>query len=136
LQQAFGDDEQVRRLPHDIEARRQAHKKQLVDSWHDAVNRHDIDGSIEILKQLDAYLTPQEAESFQETARGVFKEKLNNLRTQFTLAVQDHKWTEAVRLGETIVNEFPNTRIAQEVGEKMGTLRQRAGNSGAAMARS
>lgn len=134
LGQTFPDDEQVRRLPADIEARRLAHKKQLMDSWQDAVNRHDIDGGIEILKQLDLYLTPQEAEAFQETARGVFKEKLNNLRTQFTLAVQDHHWTEAVQLGEAIIAEFPNTRIAQEVKEKMDTLRQRAGN-GAQVAR-
>jgi hypothetical protein len=127
LAQQFPNDEQVRRLPQDIEARKQAHKKQLMDSWREAVDRHDIDGSIEILKQLDMYLTPQEAGSFQDTARGVFKEKLNNLRTQFTLAVQDHHWSEAVKLGETIVAEFPNTRVAQEVKEKMDALRQRAG---------
>lgn len=136
LGQLFPEDEQVRRLPADIDARRQAHKRQLLDSWQDAVNRHDIDGGIEILKQLDMYLTPQEAESLQESARGVFKEKLNNLRTQFTLAVQDHQWAEAVRLGEAIITEFPNTRIAQEVREKMNTLRQRAeSGSGAEVAR-
>lgn len=134
LGKMFPDDEQVRRLPADIENRRQAHKKQLMDSWRDAVDRHDIDGGIEILKQLDLYLSPQEAEALQETARGVFKEKLNNLRTQFTLAVQDHHWSQAVHLGEAIIAEFPNTRIAHEVMEKMDTLRQRAGN-GAQVAR-
>ena len=122
----FPDNEQVKNLPVEIDARRQAHKKQLLDSWNDAVARHDVDGSIEILKQLDTYLTPAEAEGMQETARQVFKEKLNLLSKQFSDAVRDHKWAEALRVGESIKLEFPNTRIAQEVREKLDTLRQRA----------
>jgi outer membrane protein assembly factor BamD (BamD/ComL family) len=58
--------------------------------------------------------------------RLVFKEKLNNLGKQFSNAVQDHKWREAIDVGDTIVRDFPNTRIAQEVREKMDLLRQRA----------
>src|SRR4028119_1931189 len=122
----FPDNEQVKNLPNEIDQRRQAHKKQLVDSWNDAVARHDVDGSIEILKQLDMYLTPAEAEGLQETARGVFKEKLNLLSKHFADAVRDHRWAEAVRVGDTISREFPNTRIAQEVREKMDALKQRA----------
>ena len=124
--QMFPDNEQVRNLPVEIENRRQGHKRQLLSSWTDAVARHDVDGSIEILKQLDTYLTPAEAESMQETARSVFKEKLNNLGKQFSPAVQDHRWVEAIRVGETVIREFPNSRIAQEVRENMENLRQRA----------
>jgi hypothetical protein len=123
---AFPWDPQAQNLPAEIESRRQAHKKQLLDSWHDAVNRHDVDGSIEILKKLDLYLTPAEAESMQETARQVFKDKLLLLGQQFTLAVRDHRWHEAIQLGETIAREFPNSRMAEEVREKMGLLRERA----------
>lgn len=123
---AFPNNETVRSLPADIENRRNQHKQRLLDSWHEAVARRDVDGSIEILKQLDMYLSPGEAESLQETARGVFKEKLNLLRLQFASAVQDHRWGEAVNLGDQIVRDFPNTRIAQEVREKMDALRQRA----------
>jgi hypothetical protein len=126
LMQMFPDNEQVRSLPVEIENRRQAHKRQLLSSWTDAVARHDVDGSIEILKQLDTYLTPAEAESMQETARSVFKEKLNNLGKQFSSAVQDHRWVEAIRVGEAVIREFPNSRIAQEVRENMESLRQRA----------
>ncbi len=120
------DSEQVRRLPAEIDTRRQQHKERLIESWHDAVARKDVDGSIEILKQLDTYLTPDEAAGLQEAARTVFKEKLNLLRMQFAGAVQDHRWAEAVDLGEQIVRDFPNTKIAQEVAEKMPTLQQRA----------
>jgi hypothetical protein len=62
----------------------------------------------------------------QETARSVFKEKLNNLGKQFSTAVQDHRWIEAIRLGEQVIREFPNSRIAQEVRDNMDSLRQRA----------
>jgi hypothetical protein len=124
----YPGDEQVMRLPQEIEARRQARKKELLDNWHEAVQRHDVDNSIEVLKRLDVYLTPAEAETMQETARGIFKEKLSILRTQFAMAVQDRRWNEALTLGDQIMTEFPNTRMAQEVREKMDMLRQRAGN--------
>jgi hypothetical protein len=126
LMRQLPDEPQVQRLPEEIEQRRQMRKGQLRDSWQDAVNRHDVDGSIEILKKLDLYLTPAEAESMQEIARNVFKEKREVLRTRFALAVQEHKWAEAIRLGDEIIHDFPNTRIAQEVREKMEALRQRA----------
>ena len=126
LQQVFPENETVRNLPVEIENRRQNHKRQLLASWNEAVQRHDIDGSIEILKSLDLYLTPAEAEGMQETARGVFKERLNNLCKLFATAVTDHKWQEAIRIGDVIAREYPNTRSAQEVREKMDALRQRA----------
>lgn len=126
LRQMFPNNEQVKNLPIEIENRRQAHKKQLLDSWNEAVNRKDVDGGIEILKKLDLYLTPSEAESIQEQARNIFKQKMENLRTQFSVAVQDHNWQEAIRVGETIMIDFPNTQMAKEVREKMDALRQRA----------
>jgi hypothetical protein len=126
LKDRFPNLESVKLLPKEIDMRREAHKKQLLSEWNDSVKRHDPDNSIATLKRLDPYLTPAEAEAMQETVRSVFKEKLNGLRTQFSLAVQDHQWHEAVRLGETIMRDFPNTRIATEVGETMEALRQHA----------
>lgn len=67
----------------------------------------------------------------QEAARNLFKEKLNSLRTQITLAVQDHDWARAIRLGDEITRDFPNTRAAQEVREMMPALRERQNNASA-----
>ena len=128
----FPDNERVRNLPQEIETRRQGHKRQLLESWHEAVARHDVDGSIEILRQLDTYLTPKEAEGLQETARGIFREKLNSLGKQFAVSVQEHRWHDALGVGDQIVRDFPNTRIAQEVREKMDVLRKRATEPAAA----
>jgi hypothetical protein len=129
---SYPEDEEARRLPQEVQSRREQHKKRLLASWHEAVGRKDTDGGIEILKQLDTYLTPGEAESLQESARGVFKDKLDHLRLEFTAAVQADHWQKALDLAETIISDFPNTRIAQEVGEKLETLRQRAARAPAA----
>jgi len=126
LLQIYPNDEQVKHLPQEIENRRQAHKRQLAESFREAVNRNDVDGSIEILKRLDNYLTPVEAESMQETVRKLFKERLNNLKNQFSAAVHEEHWHDAIRIGETISRDFPNSRIALEVRDMLDTLRQRA----------
>jgi hypothetical protein len=125
LMERFPEDSQCQRLPDEIEARRQQRKQQLRQSWQDAIDRHDVDGSIEILKRLDVYLTPAEAESMQEIARNVFKEKREALRIRFSQAVKEQRIVDAVRLGEEIMNDFPNTRMAQEVREMMDALKQR-----------
>jgi hypothetical protein len=125
IMERFPEDEQCQRLPEEIESRRQQRKQQLRESWQDAIDRHDVDGSIEILKRLDLYLTPAEAESMQEIARNVFKEKREALRMRFSQAVKEQRIVDAIRLGEEIMNDFPNTRMAQEVREMMDTLRQR-----------
>ena len=125
--QIYPNEERAKALPQEIENRRQAHKKQLLDGWKDANARNDIDGSIEILKRVDPYLTPAEAASMQEAARGIFRERLNQMRDRFAHAVRDEKWSEALRLGELIMSEHPNSRLALEVRDTMDTLRQRAG---------
>ena len=125
LHRHYPDFEAVQKLPQEIETRRLATKRQLLDAWNDAIARKDVDGSIEILKKLDLYLTRQEAEAMQEAARGVFKEKLNQLGAQFTLAVQDKKFHDAIRVGEVITRDFPNSGIAREVREMMDSLRTR-----------
>lgn len=126
LGKLFPFDEQAAHLAQEVEKRRQEFKQQLLRDWNDAVTRHDVDGSIDILKRLDLYLTPEEAAGMQETARQVFKDKLLMLGQQFTLAVKHHNWQDAIRLGETIASEFPNSRMAAEVRDKMGVLKQRA----------
>ena len=134
IAQAYPNDEQAHTLPQAVEERRQGHKRQLFESFNEAIQRHDIDGGIEILRKLDPYLTPQEAEAMQETARNLFKDKLNALRTQLALAIKGEQWQQAYQLSETISRDFPNTRIAQEVRERMEELKQRVNETNQAAA--
>jgi hypothetical protein len=79
------------------------------------------------LQQLDQYVTRKEAAELADSARGVFKAKLVNLGVQFGLAVHEQRWREALEVGLQITEEFPNTRMAREVSEKLDALRRRAG---------
>ena len=54
----------------------------------------------------------------------MFKQKMENLRTQFSRRGAGHNWQEAIRIGESIMIDFPNTQMAKEVREKMDALRQ------------
>ena len=132
LMAVYPDNDQVRGLPQEIDRRRQDHKRRLLESWQESLQRHDVDGSIEALKQLDSYLTPAEAAGMEDAVRGVFKEKREQLGRQFADAVHEHKWLESIRIGETIVREFPEARMAQEVKDKLPLLRQRAAEGGTA----
>ncbi|MDX2130631.1 MAG: hypothetical protein SFY69_01105 [Planctomycetota bacterium] len=82
--------------------------------------------ALTLLRELDQYLTPVEAEPLRELARGVIGRARQNLGAQFRLALQDHRWAEATRLGQQIVEEFPNSRMAAEVRGMLDGIRQRA----------
>jgi hypothetical protein len=121
----FPDNPKVASLPERIKAARTAHKRELLQAYGEAVRKNDIDTGVELLKQLDMYLTPQEAAALEESARGVFKARLHNLGVRFAICVTDQRWDDAIAAGEGIITEFPNSRFAQEVREKMNLLRSR-----------
>lgn len=116
----------ARKLPERIGAARDSHKRDLLKQWRDAVSRDDVDRSVDLLKELDQYLTPNEAEAYKESARDVFKKRLQQLGVQFALHVHDKNWGEAHRIGRQIVDEFPNTRMASEIKERLPGLAAKA----------
>ena len=136
LLQLLPDNPKIAALPQLIHEARAKHKRQLLQEYGAAVKVSNIDRSIELLHELDNYLTPQEADALAESARGVFKAKLHSLGVQFAIEVTDEQWAQAVETGEQIVGEYPNTRMAEEVRQKMDQLRARAaaraGGEGAA----
>ncbi|MCK6484974.1 MAG: hypothetical protein L6R00_12665 [Phycisphaerae bacterium] len=120
------DHPSLKGLPAELESRWDEHKRRLLKEWDQAVQRDDVDTGIRVLRELDQYLTPSEAEAIKEAARDVFKAKLHNLGVQFQLAVSERQWIRALEVGDQIVREFPNTRMASEVRGKRDTLVQRA----------
>ncbi len=121
----FPENPKVSSLAGRIEAARTKRKRSLLQAYGEAVRKNDLDQSIDLLKQLDRYLTPQEGAALKESARGVFRARLQQMGVQFAICVTDERWSEAIRAGEDIVREFPNSRMAQEVREKMDMLRAR-----------
>ena len=122
----FPTHSEARRLPEKIARARDHHKRDLLKMWNEAVIRDDVDRSVELLRELDQYLSSSEAEAYKEGARDVFRKKLQQLGVQFALHVHDKSWTEALRIGRQITDEFPNTRMAAEVRERMPILTEKA----------
>ena len=128
LMSSHPENDEVKALPQAFHRAWNEHKRRLLKEWDQAVQRNDVDGGIALLKELDHYLTPNEAAALQESARGVFRTKLHNLGVQFSLAVSESNWSEALRVGRQIQDEFPNTRMASEVRERIHVLAKRAGD--------
>ncbi len=120
------DNPKVLALPQLIRDSQAKHKRQLLQDYGEAVKVSDIDRSIKLLEAMDKYLTPQEAAALEESARGVFKAKLHSLGVRFAIRVTEENWAGAIDVGESIIREFPNSRMAQEVRQKMDQLRARA----------
>lgn len=106
---------------------RDEYKHALMKQWNEAVNTSNIERGIELLKELDQYLTPAEAHSAESQARELFRERLSQLGIQFQFAVKDRRWRDALSTGLQIIEEFPNARMAGEIRERLDALRERAG---------
>jgi hypothetical protein len=117
-------------LVHDLDERingaREACKRELEQRFIEAAQREEIESSMDLLRQLDRYLTREEAGRLAPLAQGVVMKHRKNLETHFKLAVADRMWAEAAEVGQTIMNEFPNTKMAEEVRSMIQVLRTRA----------
>jgi hypothetical protein len=124
LIRANPDSDKLKALRQRLVERKEERKRILLAAWDDAVTRQETDRSLEILRELDMYLTPNEALALQEAAKDVFRTKLHNLGVQFALAVSDKHWSNALEIGQQIVRDFPNSRMSIEIREKLHVLRQ------------
>jgi len=113
-------------LRHRVESAREEHKQRLERSFLAAAEGERTDEALELLKELDQYLTEAEAEPYQELARGVIGKARENLGVQFKTAVHDKRWGDAADVGEKIIREFPNTRMAEEIRDAIDGIRARA----------
>lgn len=127
LMNLFPNDERVRNLPAILEQRMQKHKEDLLREWDAVIQRREVDRAVEMLKKLDMYLTPEEASAVQASAREILKDQLLNLGMQFKLAVADRRWRDALEVGVEIIEERPNSKMAEEVRQMLPKLRERAG---------
>ena len=126
LRRLYPESPAVQRLDERVVQAREQYKKDLERELLKAAGRDEVDRAIELLKELDTYLSPEEAAPFQEVARGVIGKKRDNLGVQFKMAVHDKEWTAAVMAGEQIIREFPNSRMADEVRSMIDLLRERS----------
>ncbi|MBP7050342.1 MAG: hypothetical protein KBE65_04945 [Phycisphaerae bacterium] len=124
LIRAHPQSEKMKSLRLRLVERKEERKRILLAAWDDAVTRQETDRSLAILRELDMYLTPNEALALQEAAKDVFRTKLHNLGVQFAMAVSDKQWANALDIGQQIMRDFPNSRMCGEIREKLQVLRQ------------
>jgi len=127
IRRLFPDSPRSEGLRERVEAARLEFRRDLERKFLIAAEEERMEDAMDLLQRLDAFLTPQEAEPLREVVRGVIGKARENLGAQFKLAVQDRRWAEAVRLGEQIIEQFPNSRMAMEVRDVIDGVRVRAG---------
>lgn len=118
------DSDQAKNMRLVLYERKQEKKRILLAAWDDAVTNQETDRSLEILKELDQYLTPNEASALQEAASDIFRTKLHKLGMKFSIAVSEKRWAEALDIGQKIINDFPNSKMCQEIYTKLDVLKQ------------
>jgi outer membrane protein assembly factor BamD (BamD/ComL family) len=126
LTKMFPYSEKAKTMSAKLKERKDLQKRQLLAEWDLAVKEKNTDRGLEILKELDLYLTPSEALALQESASTVFKTKLHNLGVEFSVAVAEQNWKKALETGRDIVQNFPNSRMAVEIRSKLDILLERA----------
>jgi len=126
LRNALPDEPRVQALDSRMASLREQRKQELLRMWDEAVRNEDTDHAIELLKDLDLYLSRSEAQALEDSARQIFKQRLLQLGIQFRFAVNEKRWQDALHIGLDIIREFPNTRMANEVRDLLDTLRERA----------
>ncbi len=123
VERLYAESDRVQNLRAHVREARDRYKHELERKFLEAAGRDDIEVAMELMKELDKYLTEAEAAPFRETARGVIGKKRQNLGVQFKLAVHDKDWMAAVRVGEQLIREFPNSKMAEEVRGHIDRLR-------------
>ncbi len=132
IRRLFPESPRVQGLSSRVTQAREQFKLDLEREFLRASQEGQVDRAMQLLKEMDKYLTPAEAEPFRETARGVIGQARDNLGVGFKLAVQDKDWTRAVVVGEQIIGGFPNSKMADEVRSMIDRLRRMAAGQMAA----
>lgn len=129
IRRLYPDSHVVADLDQRIHRARDEHKRELEAHFIEAAERDDVEGAMGLLKQLDRYLGREEAGRLTEVAQGVIVRHRENLGGRFRVAVGERRWSLAAQLGEAIVAEFPNSKMATEVRPMLEVLRSRAGQA-------
>src|SRR5207248_1181713 len=79
------------------------HKRELENQFLSAAEGDDVEQAMLLLKQLDRYLTREEAGRLANAAQGVVVKHRDGLSSQFKQAVSDHRWAEAAQVGDVII---------------------------------
>jgi len=133
---AYQDAARIKRLfpesaaAHDVDRRlhaaRSEHRQHLEAQFVHAAESDDVASAMDYLRQLDRYMTREDAARLSNTANHIISRHREDLTNRFKDAVNSHRWADAATAGDAIMSEFPNTKMADEVRSMIDLLRTRA----------
>lgn len=127
LRRLFPESPQLHGLEQRIADVRIHYRHDLEARFLGAASCDNVEQAMKLLRELDGYLTPDEARKFRNTATDVITKYRDTLGARFKMAVSDRRWEEAIEFGEVIAQQFPNTKMAEEVQTMLETIRVRVG---------
>ncbi len=125
LERQYPDSPRIAGLRERVDTGRLVYRRDLERRFHIAASGDDPDEALAIFRELDLYLTPADAPRFQEEAKRVFAAAREKLAVNFKAAVHDHRWNEALTLGRRLIEEFPNSKMANEVRGLLPSIEER-----------
>jgi hypothetical protein len=126
IKRLYPESQLVHELDQRILQARDDHKRDLEGQFIQAAEHNNVNQAMRLLKTLDRYLTREEAGRLANVAQSVVVKHREALSRQFKDAVSDHRWAEAAQVGDEIMAEYPNTKMADEVRSMIDVLRVRA----------
>lgn len=126
IRRLFGDSHHAEEIDRRVAQAHEEHKRELEAAFAEAAEAGEMERAMDLLRRLDRFLAPEEAERLRATAQEVVARHREGLGERFRSAVHERRWAEAARAGDAIVREFPNSRMADEVRSMIDVLRTRA----------
>lgn len=126
IRRLFPDSPRTETLRLRVDQARVIYKQDIAKRFREAAEANRHDEAMELLKELDLNLSPDEAEPLKDLARNVIAKTRDRLGEQFKQAVHDRQWPLAQAIGRRIMSEFPNARMAQEVRQVLDGIAHRS----------
>jgi len=122
LRRLFPESPLLHGLEQAIADARTEYGRNIEVSFLQAANNDDIDSAMALLRELDAYLTPEDARKYKDIASTVVTTYRESLGAKFKMAMSDHRWQDAIEFGEELTRHFPNTKMAEEAHDMLETI--------------
>ena len=127
LERLFPDAPSIASLPEQILAARLRHAAEVETRMREAHATGRIDEAMTLLRDLDRHLVGRESTRVLDVAQPIVAAHRERCGVRFRDAINAREWKTAVELGERLVEEYPNTRMAEEATGLLAGLRNRAG---------
>lgn len=125
LGRLFPDNPTVQELDERVGVFRRQHAAGLATSLDAARAENRLDDAMRLLAELDQTVNSDEAERLAPVAKALIDRHRENIAGRFRTAVEERRWADALALGESITENYPNSRMALEASTMLEGLRQR-----------